>query len=74
MEKTTLQIHVMYQAVICFDNVKVKVFIMLTFENEYDLKQITCLFAIDRFDKQPEIQSIKSNFIFILYLELVYAN
>ena len=42
MEKTTLQIHVMYQAVICFDNVKVKVFIMLTFENEYDLKQITC--------------------------------
>ena len=44
MEKTTLQIHVMYQAVICFDNVKVKVFIMLTFGNEYDLKQVTYIF------------------------------
>ena len=46
MGKTTLQIHVMYQAVICFDNVKVKVFIMLTFGNEYDLKQVIRLVEI----------------------------
>ena len=48
MEKTTLQIHVMYQAVICFDNVKVKVFIMLTFGNAYNSKQL--LYLVDRFD------------------------
>ena len=48
MEKTTLQIHVMYQAVICFDNVKVKVFIMLTFGNAYNLKQL--LYLVERFD------------------------
>ena len=46
MEKTTLQIHVMYQAVICFDNVKVKLFIMLTFWNEYNLNQITHLIEV----------------------------
>ena len=68
MEKTTLQIHVMYQAVICFDNVKVKVFIMLTFGNEYDLKQL--IQSIDLIHNKK----CRSIFIFILYLELVYAN